>query len=448
MKRGEMWWPLSDHTVRVMRHRYRFLIGLVTALAAVAVHAQDVDILDAVLQNPRGVTVDGVPVRFGDPELDAAELALRDLLPRPWTVGRIVPLFEASARLARSPGNAEDASAAEEWSALMMHLGRILASSRDSRAAVALGLVLEGERLPAMCAIATAFWDYFGNGAGYQPLPEQPEQGVMASTNACPSEIDRARRWFQLNRQVLSRQVGAVSTPCPDCDRDAVSAIEQLRSRLRATAPRLSLIVTGGGQPRFVQVEGIITPMSGSGGWSRSMQRLEPATPDNTIRLPAMLLGRHDVRMTALLISPGYQTAVIDVSGTTRQPVIPVTLTPLPSRTLVGTVTFANGAVPRPFTLNVDLRVSAANDPFGIFSQSMSMIQGIAEAAVDGTGRFRLVVPDVAQDRILAARNNRFVLSARDAPLVVEPRELELDRRTDTELELSASPRGPAPGRP
>ena len=431
-----------------MRHRYRLVMGLVTALTAAAVHAQDVDILDAVLKDPRDVTVNGAPVRFGDPELDAAELALRDVLPRPWTVPRIVPLFEAAAaQFVRSGGINGDPRAYEEWTALMRHLGRIVAASRDSRAAVALGLVLDGERFPAMCPLAMGLRDYFGDGVGYQPVPEP---GLTASTNACPSYIDRARRWFQLNRQELERRAGAVSTPspsCPDCNRDAMSEIERLRSRLQATAPKLQLTVTGGGHPRFVQFEGIIGPMSGSGGSSRSMQRLEAATPDITIGIPGMLLGRHDVRMTALLISPGYQTVVIDVSGTTRRPVIPVTLTPLPSRTLVGTVTFANGAVARPFTLTVDLRVSATNDPFGIFSQSMSTIQGVAEAAVDETGRFKLVIPDVAQDRMLAARGNRFVLSARDAPLVLEPREIEFDHRSDAELELSASPRTRTPGR-
>jgi hypothetical protein len=429
-----------------MRRRYRLLVGFVVALTVVAVHAQDVDILDAVLQNPRDTTVNGVPVRFGDPDLDAAELALHDLLPRPWTVGRLVPLFEAAAaQTGRAFESDADPRAYEESSALMRHLGSVLAASRDARAAAALGLVLEGERFPAMCPLAMALRSYFGTGAGYQPLPEPP--GIRAFTNACPYEMDRARRWFQLNRRELERRTGALSPACPDCDRDAMVTVERLRPGLQATAPKLRLTILGGGQPRFVWFEGIIDLIGGGGGASRSMQRLDATTPEITIGIPGMLLGRHDVRMRALLISPGYQTVVIDVSGTTRRPVIPVTLTPLPSRTLTGTVAFADGAEARPFTLTVSLRVSAANDPFGIFAQSMSTIQDVAEAAVDETGRFTLVIPDVARDRMLAAPGNRFLLSARGTPFVLDPGEIDLDRRTDAALDLSASPRRPAPGR-
>src|SRR3972149_4897709 len=106
-----------------MLNQYRLVMGLLAALTAVTVHAQEPDILDAALEHPPGGAVKGVPVRFGAPDLDAAELALHDLLPRPWTVVRIRPLFEAAtARFAESRQDGStggDSGASSEWEALV-----------------------------------------------------------------------------------------------------------------------------------------------------------------------------------------------------------------------------------------------------------------------------------------------------------------------------------------
>jgi hypothetical protein len=429
-----------------MRFRRLVAASLLAAFGLLPAKAQESDILDAALAHPFGTTVNGAPVRFGDPDLDSAELALHDFLPRPWTVNTIRPLFEAAmARAERLLGqeDALDAGTADEADALTTHLGRILAASRDPRAALSLDRALHSQRLLGSCSLASGLLGAFPTDAAYQALPPR---GQIESGNLCPLMLEDALRWIELNRPQLETRVAALqaaAAPCRGCEQNAAAQIDRLLERLHASAPQLQFIApSGAAPPRVVQFEGIIRPMGGhSGGSTRSMQRQSVNSGGARLKLPAELLGRSDLRVMALLITPDYETVAIDVDGTRAHAVIPVTLTPRPSKRFVGRLQFTGNAIPRRTVLEVDLRVTAANDGFGIFSGSMSTVPNIAQVVVAADGSFTLSVPDIATDRLLAATGNRFVLRARGGALTLEPSELELDRSTDEVLRISASPR-------
>lgn len=93
------------------------------------------------------------------------------MLPRPWTVARIRPLFEAAAaRLAESQkqsGVRPEDRVSDEWEALVEHLGAMLVASRDPGAVLALGQVLEGPDFVGKCPLSSGLLLAFGSDPDY-----------------------------------------------------------------------------------------------------------------------------------------------------------------------------------------------------------------------------------------------------------------------------------------
>lgn len=310
------------------------LLLVLAAFPAVAAAAQERDILDVALEQPLDTTINGQPVRFGDPDLDSAEIALRDYLPRPWTTTHIHALFLAArTRLEESwqQGNArvQDGNV-DEWPALVEQLGTVLAASRDPRAALTLGQVLENpESYGVTCMLSIGVVNYFGADSSYQ---RPAFEGPSASTSACGGlYIPFAHEWWLLNQREVERRAAAVTAalpPCPDCEQQALAAIDQLRVRRHDSAPTLHLTIQGEGTPRDVRMELTVTPVSGGRGGSRMLTNHRYTSPDIRIRIPGHLLGRGDMRLSGTVTSAGYRPVRIELDRINDARVVPVTLVP------------------------------------------------------------------------------------------------------------------------
>jgi hypothetical protein len=308
----------------------RVAMGFLLALATMAAAAAERDILDAALERSQGTTVNGQPVRFGNPELDSAEIRLRDYLPRPWTATRIHALYLAAyKRLGESETNDSLQDQFSEWRALVEALGTILAASREPRAALALGRALNDSRVMT-CALHRSFLQYFGSDGSYQRPPA--EESVPHAGNGCELWPENALKWWLLNERELERRAAAStsgSPPCANCEQEALATIDQLRSRLHDSAPTLHLTIEGGGAPRVVQVEYSIRPTSGQSGGSNGTMRSNPYnSPDIRLPIPVRLLGRSDMRLSGMVMSTGYKSVPIELDRINDARVVPVTLVP------------------------------------------------------------------------------------------------------------------------
>jgi hypothetical protein len=430
---------------------HRVATGLLLSLAAFAAPAQERDILDAAAERPAGITANNQPVRFGDPDLDNAEITLRDYLPRPWTTTRIHALYLAAyTRLAEAQKQTNVSSqdrVTDEWTALVEQLGSILAASRDPRAALALGRVIESpERLMVTCTLARNFMTYFLADTSYQSPPADAP-GPRAF-NGCMEWPARVHKWWLLNQREVEQRAAAMiagAPPCPNCEQEALAAIDQLRVRLHDSAPMLRLTIQGGGTPRDMRMEFTISPVSGPSGGTRSMTNYPYTSPDIRLRIPGRLLGHGDMQISGIVMSTGYRTVPFEFDRINDARAIPVTLVPIGSKTLTGTITFSSDAAPRPFGLRANLRVSGSNDPNNTFANSMTLVQNIAEATVDQDGRFSIVVPDVTQDPILNNPANLYQLTARNGNWVLLPDVIAIDHPAQTALNIVVAPR---PGSP
>ncbi len=425
---------------------------LLSACATLDSSAQERDILDAAAEHPLGYTFGDQPMRFGDPNLDGAEKMLRNFLPRPWTTTRIQALFEAArTRLGESMKESDERQQDQffDWMTLMEQLGTILAASRDPRAALTLGRLLESsdDRLLTY-ALSSRFMDYFGSDASYQRPPAK-EQVTRACYGGCGDLSQDALKWWQLNRRDVEQRAAAITAalaPCANCERKALATIDQLRARLRASAPTLHVKIEGGGMPRYVQVEIKVHPISGESGGAGAEMNSYPAyssnirLPDILLRIPATLLGRDDMRLSGMVISPGYRSVPFELDHINDARVVPITLVPVGSKTLTGTIAFA-GDAPRPFGLRANLRVDFVKDPSGVLANSGLLLQNIAEATVDQDGHFSIVVPDVTQDPILNVAGVRYELAARNYNWVLLPNVVALDHPPGTALDITVAPR-------
>lgn len=421
---------------------------LLLALAPLAAPAQERDILDAAAERPAGISSNNQPVRFGDPDLDSAEITLRDYLPRPWTTTRIHALFLAAyTRLGEAQKQANVSSqdrVTDEWTALVEQLGSILAASRDPRAALALGRVIESpDRLMVTCRLASTYMTYFLGDTSYQSPPA--EAPVPRAFNGCIEFPQRVHAWWLLNQQEVERRAAAATAglpSCATCEQEALTTIDQLRQRLHDSAPTLHLTIQGGGTPRMVQVNYLIRPASGqSGGTSSGMGNTAFTSPDIRFRIPGGLLGRSDMRLTGIVISPGYKSVPFELDRINDARVVPITLVPVGSKTLTGTITFSSDAAPRPFGLRANMRMDRVQDPGGVLANSGSLLQNIAEATVDQDGHFTITVPDMAQDPILNAGGVRYELAARNNSWLLLPDVIALDHPPGTPLNITVAPR-------
>jgi hypothetical protein len=170
-----------------VRTPFRRLL-LIAALGACADEAPpEPDILELAAKNPWVTQVqapDGTyrTPRYGDPELERAESALRDI-PRPWTVSRMLRRYR-------------DAKSVERK---VLLLG-VLAASRDPRAAVVLGETLHDEELDLRVAATVGIVDYFFDdrfgGANLESMMTAADEWWQSNEARLRAEAQRlARRW-------------------------------------------------------------------------------------------------------------------------------------------------------------------------------------------------------------------------------------------------------------
>jgi len=70
----------------------RFICIFLAPLLSSQAHSGERDILDMAKERPLGITVNGIPAKYGDPDLAAAVDGLA-IIPHPWTVPKMIELF-------------------------------------------------------------------------------------------------------------------------------------------------------------------------------------------------------------------------------------------------------------------------------------------------------------------------------------------------------------------
>jgi hypothetical protein len=190
------------------------IIALLLPMAAVAI---ETNILDIAKTHPLGVTVNGVPAKYGDPDLAKAADALADVS-RPWTVPKIIEICQSdSAAWLRKLQHQRDIKSDNMWDGWEKeqkrceHLVHLLSASRDPRVAVLFGKALDSPDwpdVPAAIAMIQGLYDYFFHDPKYHRLPAK-DDGPYVSTNLLPEEERRVRLWWKLNKEDLESSVKA-----------------------------------------------------------------------------------------------------------------------------------------------------------------------------------------------------------------------------------------------
>jgi len=170
-----------------MSRRPRRLLAVLVLCACARKTPTEPDILDLVAKNPRGEQVqapDGTyrTPRHGDATLEQAETKLRHI-PRPWTVSKMIRHYR-------------EAKGVEERALLL----RVLAASRDPRAAVVLGETLPDEKLELRVAATEGILDYFFDdrfgGNNLEGQMTDADEWWRAHESGLRKEADRlARQW-------------------------------------------------------------------------------------------------------------------------------------------------------------------------------------------------------------------------------------------------------------
>lgn len=187
------------------------------------VYSEESDILDSLRGHELGIEVQDpqssrfVSVKYGDPGLARAEENLSDI-PRPWTVPKMIGIFKKESRawpqriLALPQQTDADAQEMQrQWlreSKRCRYLARVLAASRDPRAAVALGDTLDTE-YPDKTGVISALFDYFVQDMYYGLPPEKTAKG-LESMNRLDYTIPAATRWWNDNKARLKEEAAAL----------------------------------------------------------------------------------------------------------------------------------------------------------------------------------------------------------------------------------------------
>jgi hypothetical protein len=323
------------------------LAGLVLFGSADSASAQMPDIIDTALENPLDAVLDGQPVRFGSPALDHAERALRDGVPRPWTLQLILPLFNAAATDWMDAQRSRDTEGFDRSrqayrQALVDHLGTVLAASRDPRAALALGRLIEAEDAPGLkVSTLHGLYDYFVHNPRYV-APAQPQRADGSPAGGGGNFADVLRRqvpaWLRTNRAQLEAEAAAIlSAERQSSEQNIAPTPEELRAILdrligqfEARNPRLRVVTADGREVRSVQYQLTITSMQPDKRWSRMNESVNPDNGWISIR-PAGMIGETAFSVQGILRVPGYEAAEFEIADSSVRPEPVVTLVPLSS---------------------------------------------------------------------------------------------------------------------
>jgi hypothetical protein len=297
------------------------------------------DIIDAVLERPLDVAIDGELVRFGSPPLDEAERALRDGLPRPWTYESILPLFERATAdwLARAESDDQLERNLQPYrNAVIGHLAIVLAASRDPRAALALGRIVEDPNLASVRKVhfMRGLRDYFIDNPVYVLPPTRPAAGNLVSgfTNALPYDLERAQSWFVANRAQLEFEAAALneverrsgSAPVAPTQEALRATIDTLIEQFKSRDPQLRVVADDGRRIRAVQFAGTITTLHGVQRSSQGGGELPLENGLVTIRLG--VIGEPAFAVSGLIEVGGYERATFEIADSSARPLPVVTL--------------------------------------------------------------------------------------------------------------------------
>ncbi len=218
--------------VRPVKSPVLFLFVALAILFPSRVRSEEQDILDSLkghelemgTEDPQ--THQLVPSKYGDPYLARAEEDLSDI-PRPWTVSKMIGIFKKETaawprRIVALPQktNADAEEMERQWRSEVKrcrYLARVLAASRDPRAVVALGDMLDTE-YPDNDGVVVALFDYFVHDMFYGLSPEERAKGRQ-SLNGLDYTIPATTRWWNNNKARLRDAAAALGKAVTKDDR-------------------------------------------------------------------------------------------------------------------------------------------------------------------------------------------------------------------------------------
>jgi len=181
------------------------LLAVFIALTAASC-ATERDILEIAKEHPLGISFNGVPAQYGDPDLAKAVDALADI-PHPWTVPIIIEAFEKeSSAWLRKLKTQVDEKNNQMWDGWRNeqdrcgHLATLLTASRDPRAAVALGQTLNTPMFPGELQVVTGLYRYVLGDPRFQRLPPT---GPEFSTDFFVKESRDVKLWWKINKDAV-----------------------------------------------------------------------------------------------------------------------------------------------------------------------------------------------------------------------------------------------------
>jgi hypothetical protein len=206
--------------VRPVKHSALFLLLTAVTLTPLRVWSDEQDILTSLKGHELGFLVQDpqshhpVPAKYGDPHLAKAEQVLSDI-PRPWTVPKMIAIFKKDRaewwrKIAAIPREraAESTEMQFKWDDRCQALTRVLAASRDARAAVVLG---EGSEKwsPEQFYMIDAMFDYFV-GDMYYGLPPDAKERKWETGNMLELTYPATKRWWNDNKARLKKEAAAL----------------------------------------------------------------------------------------------------------------------------------------------------------------------------------------------------------------------------------------------
>lgn len=321
----------------------RVLVGALAALGLAlfassrTALAQQQDIIDAALERPLDVRIDGELVRFGNPPLDEAERALHDGLPRPWTFASILPLFELATAdwLARVDSDDRGERDLERYrNAVVGHLAIVLAASRDPRAALALGRFVEDPDFASVRKVRfmRGLRDYFVDDPAYESPPRRLGGGGPMGGNAFAFLLEQAQSWLSTNRAQLEAEAAALNvterlsgnTPASPTQEALRTTIDTLIEQFRSRDPQLQVVTDDGRRLRAVQYAGTITTLHGV---RRSSQGGGELTLENgVVTIRTGMIGEPAFAVSGIIELGAYETATFEIADSSARPLSVVTL--------------------------------------------------------------------------------------------------------------------------
>jgi hypothetical protein len=190
-----IYWRSLGVRFKVWSFRLACICGALLMLQ-VCLRADEADILTTAEAHPLGVVTSAGKAKYGDPDVDAAVEALADI-PHPWTVPKMLDLFEKS-----------------DWrknEARQARLATILAASRDPRVVPVLIKAMDYDSTEIRLRARMGLYYYFLFDKRFHEIPLDEDSTPKFYTNFIPEMDRRVRAWWELNKEKLTAT--AAKTP-------------------------------------------------------------------------------------------------------------------------------------------------------------------------------------------------------------------------------------------